>query len=83
MTHLGTAIESSANKILPCQGFKNDITNLQTSAGTSNLKTHFLWFSKVPITYKSGDRGSTVVKMLRYKLEDHWFDPSWCQRIFH
>jgi hypothetical protein len=27
------------------------------------------------------DRGSTVV--LRYKSEVCWFDPSWCQWIFH
>ena len=26
----------------------------------------------------SGDRGSTVVKVLCYKLEGRWFDPSWC-----
>ena len=26
----------------------------------------------------SGDRGSTVVKVLCYKLECHWFDPRWC-----
>jgi hypothetical protein len=26
-----------------------------------------------------GDRGSTVVKVLRYKSEDRWFDPRWCQ----
>ena len=25
------------------------------------------------------DRGSTVVKVLCYKSEDRWFDPSWCQ----
>jgi len=25
------------------------------------------------------DRGSTVVKVLRYKLDDRWFDLSWCQ----
>jgi len=25
-----------------------------------------------------GDRGSTVVKVLCYKSEGHWFDPSWC-----
>jgi len=25
-----------------------------------------------------GDCGSTVVKVLRYKLEGHWFDPRWC-----
>jgi len=30
-----------------------------------------------------GDRGSTVVKVLRYKSEGRWFGPSWCQCIFH
>ena len=29
-----------------------------------------------------GDRGSTVVKVLCYKSEGHWFDPSWCQWNF-
>ena len=29
------------------------------------------------------DRGSTVVKVLRYKSEGRWFDPSWCHWIFH
>jgi len=24
-----------------------------------------------------------VVKVLRYKSEGRWFDPSWCQWIFH
>ena len=32
---------------------------------------------------KCGDRGSTVVKVLCYKSEDRWLDPSWCQWIFH
>ena len=27
--------------------------------------------------------GSTVVKALCYKSEGRWFDPSWCQWIFH
>ena len=27
--------------------------------------------------------GSTVVKVLCYKSEGRWFDPSWCQWIFH
>jgi len=31
----------------------------------------------------SGDRGSSVVKVLCYKSECRWFDPSWCQWIFH
>jgi len=25
-----------------------------------------------------GDRGGTEVKVLCYKSEGHWFDPSWC-----
>ena len=29
------------------------------------------------------DRGSTVLKVLCYKSEGRWFDPSWCQWIFH
>jgi len=29
-----------------------------------------------------GDRGSTVVKVLYYKSEGRWLDPSWCQWIF-
>ena len=28
------------------------------------------------------DRGSTVVKVLCYKSEGHWFDPSWCHWNF-
>ena len=30
-----------------------------------------------------GDRGSTVIKVLCHKSEGHWFEPSWCQWIFH
>jgi len=33
--------------------------------------------------YSNGDRGGTVVKMLCYKSEGRWFDPSWCQWILH
>ena len=29
-----------------------------------------------------GDRGSTVINMLRYKSEGRWFDPSWCHWNF-
>jgi len=28
------------------------------------------------------DRGGTVFKVLCYKSEGHWFDPSWCQWNF-
>ena len=30
-----------------------------------------------------GDRGSTVVKVLCYKLVGRWLDPSWCQWILY
>ena len=33
-------------------------------------------------TERSGDRGSTVVKVLCYKSEGCWFDPSWCHWNF-
>ena len=32
---------------------------------------------------KMGDRGSTVVMVLCYKLEGRWLDPRWSQWIFH
>ena len=31
----------------------------------------------------NGDRASAVVKVLCYKSGGRWFDPSWCQWIFH
>ena len=34
-------------------------------------------------TLPLGDRGSTVVKVLCYKSEGRWFDPSWCQWNFY
>ena len=33
-------------------------------------------------SYLPGNRGSTVVKVLCYKSEGRWFDPSWCQWLF-
>ena len=37
---------------------------------------------KMCLTPQCGDRGSTVVKVLCYKSEGRWFDPSWCHRNF-
>ena len=34
------------------------------------------------LTMHIGDRRSTVVKVLCYKSEGHWFDPSWCHWNF-
>ena len=40
-------------------------------------KFHEIW------DYYTYYRGSTVIKVLCYKSEDRWFDPSWCHWIFH
>jgi hypothetical protein len=34
------------------------------------------------LPYKIGDCGGTVVKVLCYKSEGRWFDPSWCHWNF-
>ena len=45
--------------------------------------TRYIFQDNIHCTLYSGDRGSTVVKVLCYKSECRWFDPSWCQWIFH
>ena len=35
-----------------------------------------------PKPQKRGERGGTVVKVLCYKSEGRWFDPSWCHWNF-
>jgi len=35
------------------------------------------------LRYLPGNRGGTVVKVLCYKSEGQWFDPSWCHWIFY
>ena len=35
----------------------------------------------LPHPWLTRDRGSTVVKVLCYKSEGRWFDPSWCQLL--
>jgi len=44
----------------------------------------FLTILEILATQKGlGARGSSVVKVLCYKSEGRWFDPSWCQWILH
>jgi len=38
---------------------------------------------KIPYHISLRDRGSTVVKVLCYKSEGRWLDPSWCHWILH
>jgi hypothetical protein len=42
----------------------------------------FVGMNKNQYKMHGGDRGSTVVKVLRYKSEGRWFDPRWCHWIF-
>jgi hypothetical protein len=65
-----------------------------TTHGSKTVKFSYLfiylfiyanWYSFLnifSISNISGDRGSTVVKMLYYKSDGRWFDPNWCQRVF-
>ena len=39
-----------------------------------------IFYSAIELTM--GNRGSTVVKVLCYKMEGCWFDPSWCHWNF-
>ena len=52
------------------------------------MMKHVYWSSsRVPVIlvrYEYDlDRGSAVVKVLCYKSEGRWFEPSWCHWIFH
>ena len=40
------------------------------------------YFNRLILIYVTGSF-SLVVKVLCYKSEGRWFDPSWCQWIFH
>jgi hypothetical protein len=47
------------------------------------LRLTYLHLLKFPVIIIIGDCSSTVVKVLCYKSEGHWFDPRWCHGIFH
>ena len=46
-----------------------DRRDLHTQFWSAKLKKYTIW---------KGDRSGTVVKVLCYKSEGRWFDPSWC-----
>ena len=60
---------------------RNTASCLDTRSGVLCFNT--LCFYLVIVLLMGGDRGSIVVKVLRYKSEGRWFDPSKCQWIFH
>jgi hypothetical protein len=60
----------------------NTIPGIMTTAPDSSPICRHRNFSN-SLRQLSWNRGSTVVKVLRYKSEGHWFDPRWCHEIFH
>ena len=55
---------------------------------SSTLLSDLEWSKRIGLDFPDlpqscGERGSTVVKVLCYKSEGRWFDPSWCHWIFH
>ena len=53
-------------------------TTFQHKSHIVNHILHIFWVMGV-----MGGRYSTVVKVLCYKSEGRWFDPSWCHWNFH
>jgi hypothetical protein len=59
---------ANENKSLTAAGSRSTIPRLSISAYTMGIY--------------SGDLGSAVIKVLRYKSEGRWFDPRWCHWNF-
>ena len=58
------------------RGSYQDLLSRDTRHPTAGTLKKFGQFGR------KGDRGSSVVKVLCYKSEGRWFDPSWCHRNF-
>ena len=58
------------------KGTNNDNNNSNNNNNNNNNVYIYGLFSPIR------DRGSTVVKVLCYKSEGRWFDPSWCHWHF-
>jgi len=67
-------VRVKGNFVMACEviGFPSIVRGL-----VNGKQKVMLWYP-----YLVGDRSSTVVKVLCYKSEDRWFDPSWCQWNF-
>jgi len=56
------------------------ISVFRAQSETFQIRSRFLFYPSTA-TF-CGDRGGTVVKVLCYKSEGRWFDPSWCHWNF-
>ena len=84
-----TQPQPQLDKAGPSQGTRSEYASIDANSvamlninGFSSLDNPILFREFLYAHYIDGDRGSTVVKVLCYKPEGRWFDPSWCQWIF-
>jgi len=75
-----TVLRAFFGHVIPNESFHVDcVHNVFVSVYSSYLVIPYI-FMVMPC--RLGDRGSTVVKVLCYKSEGRWFDPSWCHWNF-
>jgi len=55
---------------------------LELSLNKEEILRQFSNYRSVLCTLHMGERGGTVVKVLCYKSEGRWLDPSWCHWNF-
>jgi len=69
-----------------CEFFRCDYCVLLTINMLCHVEVMFIQLLNLLeryYVYLQGDRGSTMVRVLCYKSEGRWFDPSWFQWISH
>jgi len=81
ITFYSKAVMSKMRPFYLCKMVRNLILKKQNDVWNST-KNYLIRIHKKkyysPVPYIIGDRGGTVVKVLCYKPEGRWFDPSWC-----
>ena len=82
--------ESSTSHLLNILKSTKEAWMANDTEDVKKMNTNYKNFQTAPIycilfvcTLTSWVHGSTVVKVLCYKSKGRWFDPSWCQWIFH
>ena len=68
----------STDSTFICWSFKAPVSNALTECARCDLKE----FRKENLIKGQCCKCSTVVKVLCYKSEGRWFDPSWCHWNF-
>ena len=59
-----------------------NISNIQQKYRGRDVNPDLGNTNQQPYIFGGRDRGGTVVKVLHYKSEGHWFDSRWCHWNF-